>query len=202
MIDDLAFMVDRERAGREASPSGGVLDSQSVKAPTPGAERAFDGAKKVVGRKRHIASIRRSSRSPILFQRLAQSVSPRAECPRQGQMDGPLCQISLDEIWREALTGISRCPRLEVIYWLHLSRRDLVLQCARQDKVPRGAFSLRSPLRPNPIGASLVKLEAVHDCTLMVRGLDCIDGTPLLDIKPDRKALPSSAETSDEGSLR
>jgi tRNA-Thr(GGU) m(6)t(6)A37 methyltransferase TsaA len=126
----------------------------------------------------------------------------RAECPRQGQMDGPLCQISLDEIWREALTGISRCPRLEVIYWLHLSRRDLVLQCARQDKVPRGAFSLRSPLRPNPIGTSLVKLEAVHDCTLMVRGLDCIDGTPLLDIKPDRKALPSSAETSDEGFLR
>jgi putative transposase len=54
-IHDLALMVDRERAGREASPSGGILDSQSVKAPAPGAERAFDGAKKIVGRKRHIA---------------------------------------------------------------------------------------------------------------------------------------------------
>lgn len=113
----------------------------------------------------------------------------RADCPRQGQMDGPLCQIILDEIWREALTGISRNTQLEVIYWLHLSRRDLVLQCARQDKVPRGTFSLRSPLRPNPIGTSVVKLEAVQDCTLMVRGLDCIDGTPLLDIKPDRHAF-------------
>ena len=48
-------LSDRERAGREASPSGGILDSQSVKAPAPGAERAFDGAKKIVGRKRHIA---------------------------------------------------------------------------------------------------------------------------------------------------
>jgi hypothetical protein len=54
-IHDLALMVDRDRAGREASPSGGILDSQSVKAPAPGAERAFDGAKKIVGRKRHIA---------------------------------------------------------------------------------------------------------------------------------------------------
>jgi putative transposase len=54
-IHDLALMIDRERAGREASPSGGILDSQTVKAPAPGAERSFDGAKKTVGRKRHIA---------------------------------------------------------------------------------------------------------------------------------------------------
>ena len=54
-IHGLAVMIDRERAGREASPSAGILDSQTVKAPAPGAERSFDGAKKIVGRKRHIA---------------------------------------------------------------------------------------------------------------------------------------------------
>ena len=54
-IHDLAVMIDRERAGREASPSGGVLDSQTVKAPAPGAQRSFDGGKKIVGRKRHVA---------------------------------------------------------------------------------------------------------------------------------------------------
>ena len=54
-IHGLAVMIDRERAGREASPSAGVLDSQTVKAPAPGAARSFDGAKKIVGRKRHIA---------------------------------------------------------------------------------------------------------------------------------------------------
>src|SRR5690606_31691660 len=54
-IHDIALMIDRERSGREASPSAGVLDSQSVKAPAAGAARGFDGAKKITGRKRHIA---------------------------------------------------------------------------------------------------------------------------------------------------
>lgn len=53
-IHDIALMMDRERAGREASPSAGVVDSQTVKAPAPGAKRGYDAAKKTVGRKRHI----------------------------------------------------------------------------------------------------------------------------------------------------
>lgn len=53
-IHDISLMLDRERAGREASPSGGVLDSQTVKAPAAG-ERGYDANKKIVGRKRHIA---------------------------------------------------------------------------------------------------------------------------------------------------
>lgn len=54
-IHDIALMIDREQAGRDASPSGGILDSQTVKAPAPGVIRRFDGAKKMVGHKRHIA---------------------------------------------------------------------------------------------------------------------------------------------------
>jgi putative transposase len=53
-IHDVALMMDREQAGREASPSGGVLDSQTVKAPFAD-KRGFDGGKKIVGRKRHVA---------------------------------------------------------------------------------------------------------------------------------------------------
>jgi transposase len=53
-IHDIALMLDRERVGREASPSGGVLDSQSVKAPAA-ERRGFDAAKKIAGRKRHVA---------------------------------------------------------------------------------------------------------------------------------------------------
>src|SRR5690606_27770774 len=53
-IHDIALMMDRERAGREASPSAGVVDSQTVKAPAPGAKRGYDAAKKTVGRKRHV----------------------------------------------------------------------------------------------------------------------------------------------------
>src|SRR5260370_39074226 len=54
-IHDLALMVDRERTGREASPSAGGVDSQSVRAPAPGAARGYDGGKKIVRAKRHIA---------------------------------------------------------------------------------------------------------------------------------------------------
>lgn len=54
-IHDIALMMDRERLGREASPSAGIIDSQTVKAPAPGAKRGYDAAKKTVGRKRHVA---------------------------------------------------------------------------------------------------------------------------------------------------
>ena len=110
----------------------------------------------------------------------------RMVTPRQGRADGPLCRIEVFEPWRDALTGITKYARLEVLYWLHLSRRDLVLQSPADDGTVRGTFALRSPVRPNPIGTSIVELVEVDGGTLTVKGLDCVDGTPLLDLKPDR----------------
>lgn len=110
----------------------------------------------------------------------------RLETPRQGRKDGPVCRIEIFEPWRAALDGITEYEELEVIYWLHLSRRDLVRQSPANDGRSRGTFSLRSPVRPNPIGTSIVKLVGVEDATVLVRGLDCLDGTPLIDLKPDR----------------
>ena len=112
--------------------------------------------------------------------------SSRMETPRQGRADGPLCRIEVFEPWVAALDNISQFERIEVLYWLHLSRRDLVMQSPANDGTSRGTFSLRSPARPNPIGTSIAKLIAVEGAMLMVRGLDCLDGTPLLDLKPDR----------------
>jgi tRNA (Thr-GGU) A37 N-methylase len=65
------------------------------------------------------------------------------------------------------------------------SRRDLMRQSPRSDGIVHGTFTLRSPVRPNPIANSLVRLLAVEGTTLVVRGLDCLDGTPLLDVKPE-----------------
>ena len=106
--------------------------------------------------------------------------------PRQGRADGPVCRIEIFEPWVAALDGVSAFERLEVLYWLHLSRRDLVRQSPANDGAVRGTFALRSPVRPNPIGTAIATLVGVEGANVMVRGLDCVDGTPLLDLKPDR----------------
>lgn len=113
----------------------------------------------------------------------------RLTCPRQGRQDGPTCCIEVFEPWVAALDGITEYRHIEVLYWLHLSRRDIVRQSPRNDGIARGAFSLRTPVRPNPIGTQLVALLRVEGANVFVRGLDCLDGTPLIDLKPDRCAF-------------
>ena len=110
----------------------------------------------------------------------------RRLAPRQGRPDGPVCRIEVFEPWVPALAGLAAFGRIEVIYWLHLSRRDLVLQSPADDGTVRGTFALRSPVRPNPLGTSMVDLVSIEGGSVLVRGLDCLDGTPLLDLKPDR----------------
>lgn len=115
-------------------------------------------------------------------------------CPRQGDPEaGPICRIEVDPAWAEALDGIEAFETLEVLYWLDRSRRDLVLQSPKSDGEVRGTFSLRSPVRPNPIGLSRVRLIGRDGNVLEVRGLDCLDGTPLVDLKPDRCAYTVQA---------
>jgi tRNA-Thr(GGU) m(6)t(6)A37 methyltransferase TsaA len=110
----------------------------------------------------------------------------REECPKRGEPDGPVCSIVVDERWREALTDIARHRRVQVLYWMHHARRDLVLQTPFRTGQTTGTFALRSPVRPNPVASSVVDLLAVEGTTLRVRGLDCLDGTPLIDLKPER----------------
>jgi tRNA-Thr(GGU) m(6)t(6)A37 methyltransferase TsaA len=112
----------------------------------------------------------------------------RSECPKRGSTDGPVCSIVVDARWCEALTDIMQHKRIQVLYWMHHARRDLVLQTPYRTGLTTGSFALRSPVRPNPIASSLVELVAVHGTTLQVRGLDCLDGTPLIDLKPERTA--------------
>jgi len=119
----------------------------------------------------------------------------RRECPRQGTFDGPRCRIEIDDIWGEALDGIETCERLQVLYWLHESRRDLVSQMPAGRAEAVGTFALRSPARPNPIGVSVVALIGREGTTLLVRGLDCLDGTPLIDLKPERCAFSADKES-------
>lgn len=115
----------------------------------------------------------------------------RTDCPRRGQLDGPECTLIVDPPWDQALEGIDAFEMLDVLYWLHESRRDLLVQNPGHTDKPRGTFALRSPIRPNPIGLSRVQFVRRAGNRLVVRGLDCIDGTPLLDIKP--QTCPAAA---------
>ncbi|WP_439522252.1 tRNA (N6-threonylcarbamoyladenosine(37)-N6)-methyltransferase TrmO [Marivita sp.] len=121
----------------------------------------------------------------------------RDMCPRQGALDGPDCRLELLEEWAPALKGITRFDYLDVLYWLHLSRRDLVLQSPRSDGSITGTFALRSPVRPNPIGISKVRLIRQEGSVLIVKGLDCLDKTPLIDIKPERCSFTPQAPHKD-----
>ena len=125
----------------------------------------------------------------IFIGRVRTPWTDRLSCPRQGRIDGPLCRLELFEPWAAGLDGLAQYATVEVLYWLDQSRRDLVRQSPGNDGVTRGTFSLRSPVRPNPIGTALAALVGIEGSTVLVRGLDCLDGTPLVDLKPDRCAF-------------
>ena len=120
----------------------------------------------------------------------------RQECPRQGRLDGPVCRLEIHEPWVQALDGIETFERVEVLYWLHQSRRDLVRQSPKNDGRTFGTFALRTPVRPNPIGTSMAVLVKREGPVLLVRGLDCLDGTPLIDLKADRCPLTPNSKPS------
>jgi tRNA-Thr(GGU) m(6)t(6)A37 methyltransferase TsaA len=122
----------------------------------------------------------------VFIGRIRTPWTSRLTAPRQGRADGPVCRIEIFDPWVPALKGLESYSRVEVLYWLHLSRRDLILQSPANDGTVRGTFSLRSPVRPNPIGTSIASLVGIEGATVLVRGLDCLDETPLLDLKPDR----------------
>jgi tRNA-Thr(GGU) m(6)t(6)A37 methyltransferase TsaA len=103
---------------------------------------------------------------------------------REARETGAVCTLEVDPRWQQALSGMETCSHLIVLYWMHQARRDLVVQAPAHYSSGRGTFALRSPVRPNPIALSVVRLVKVEGNKLQVVSLDCLDGTPLLDIKP------------------
>jgi tRNA-Thr(GGU) m(6)t(6)A37 methyltransferase TsaA len=108
----------------------------------------------------------------------------RKDCPKNARESDAVCTIELDPRWAPALKDVETCSHLVVLYWMDRAPRDLVLQTPAHYGVQRGTFALRSPARPNPIAMSVVRLLRIEGNTLSVIGLDCLDGTPLIDLKP------------------
>ena len=108
----------------------------------------------------------------------------REDCPKNARESEAVCSIEVDPRWAPALKDVETCSHLVVLYWMDKARRDLALQVPRHYGEQRGTFALRSPARPNPIAMSVVRLLKVEGTQLSVQGLDCLDDTPLIDIKP------------------
>ncbi|MBN2629452.1 MAG: SAM-dependent methyltransferase [Rhodobacteraceae bacterium] len=122
----------------------------------------------------------------IFIGRIETPWTTRAECPKRGDPEsGPDCTLVLDPRWIPALQGVAPADLVQVLYWMERARRDLLTQSPRDDGQTMGTFALRSPNRPNPLASSMVRLVAIDGPRLTVRGLDCVSGTPLLDLKPD-----------------
>ena len=87
--------------------------------------------------------------------------------------------------YQDGLAGISAGQTIVVLFWLHQASRDLLKVYPRGDRSKglRGVFATRSPVRPNPIAISELKVQAVDGNQIEVSGLDILDGTPIIDIK-------------------
>ena len=99
--------------------------------------------------------------------------------------------LVIDEFYREGLRGIEPGDRIVVIFHFHKSRpftEQEITQHPRGDvsREKRGVFDICSPIRPNPIGMSILTVTGINETVISVKGLDILDGTPILDIKPFR----------------
>jgi tRNA-Thr(GGU) m(6)t(6)A37 methyltransferase TsaA len=106
--------------------------------------------------------------------------------PRQGDEGAPDVWIAFEPDVVDALADIAPGNRLVVLSWLDRADRNLLTVHPRGDtsRPPTGVFSTRSQHRPNPIGLHEVEVLAVEGPRVMVRNLEALDGTPIVDVKP------------------
>ena len=106
--------------------------------------------------------------------------------PRQGPEAGLLSVIEIDPAWQEGLLGLAPGRDLWVLYHFNQADPPAMLMHPRRDpgRPLTGVFNTRSPRRPAPLGLTLVRLVKVEGARLVVRGLEALDGTPVLDLKP------------------
>lgn len=119
----------------------------------------------------------------IEYQAIGVITSEFSEAAAPEEMKGEESRIIVNEEYAAGLDRIGEFEYLKIIFHLHKSG-DYDLIGPRRYGGVRGVFACRSPHRPNPIGVTLVKLLTREENILVVTGLDAIDGSPLLDIKP------------------
>jgi tRNA-Thr(GGU) m(6)t(6)A37 methyltransferase TsaA len=106
------------------------------------------------------------------------------DAPAQGRLTETRVELELYPEYERGLKDIEEATHLIVLYWGHLSKRDVMQTRTPFGPELRGVFACRSPSRPNPIAFCAAELLGRDGTRLLVRGVDAVDGSPLLDIKP------------------
>jgi tRNA-Thr(GGU) m(6)t(6)A37 methyltransferase TsaA len=117
---------------------------------------------------------------------ISSPLTTRAEAPRQGSEGAPDAWLEVHDWAAPALRGIAVGDELIVITWFHQARRD-VLEVHPRGETSNplaGVFATRSPDRPNPLGLHPVTVRAIEGARLRIGPIEAIDGTPVVDIKP------------------
>ncbi len=107
----------------------------------------------------------------------------RGDAPRQGRLSDTISEIVIHEPYRPALYRMEGQKHLWVLCWFDRADRSVLRAIPPGTSSEKGVFTIRSPDRPNPVALSLVDLLGTDGTVLTVRGLDALDGTPVIDIK-------------------
>jgi tRNA-Thr(GGU) m(6)t(6)A37 methyltransferase TsaA len=118
--------------------------------------------------------------------RVESPLTDLASAPNQGDEGAPDAWLVFEPAVLEALDGIRAGDELVLLTWLDRARRDVVRVHPRgdQSRPQQGVFSTRSPHRPNPIGLHRVEVVSIDGGRVVVRNLEAVDGTPIVDVKP------------------
>jgi tRNA-Thr(GGU) m(6)t(6)A37 methyltransferase TsaA len=113
-------------------------------------------------------------------------LTDRAQAPRQGDEGAPDAWLVFEPGVAEGIRDLDAGTEILVLTWLDRAARDVLVTRPRDDpaRPPTGVFSTRSPDRPNPIGLHRVRIVATDGLRVLVRPLEALDKTPVLDIKP------------------
>ena len=106
------------------------------------------------------------------------------DIPRQGRMSEEVSEIEIHPDFADGLLKIEQNKHLIVLYWAHLAKRDILKTIPPAAKEIHGVFASRSPGRPNPLSLCIVELIECGENILRVKGLDALDGSSVVDIKP------------------
>ncbi|OPL10257.1 MAG: tRNA-Thr(GGU) m(6)t(6)A37 methyltransferase TsaA [Firmicutes bacterium ML8_F2] len=108
----------------------------------------------------------------------------KEDAPSQGRLKENTFQVKVFEEYLPCMKDLETASHLIVLYWADQADRDIMQTNTPFDDKPHGVFATRSPNRPNPINFNVVDLIRREGNTLYVKGMDALDNSPLLDIKP------------------